>query len=83
MEAYLGIDVGSVSTKAAVIDGENAVFGKIYLPTQGQPIAAVQSVEPGETSDPEFLEKLRDSATPLTLGDGETKTVDVKLTEQP
>ncbi len=61
-------------------DGRFKVRG---LPAAEYLIAAVQSVEPGETSDPEFLEKLRDSATPLTLGDGETKTVDVKLTQQP
>lgn len=44
MAGYLGIDVGSVSTKAAIIDQENAVIASVYIPTQGQPIPAVQEV---------------------------------------
>ncbi len=42
METYLGIDVGSVSTKMAVLDGANELVAHNYLPTQGQPIEMVQ-----------------------------------------
>ena len=42
-------------------------------------IIAVQNLEPGQFSDPEFLERARDEAKPLTLGEGETKSVDVRL----
>jgi len=40
--AYLGIDVGSVSTNLVVTDEEAKVLATVYLPTQGQPIAAMQ-----------------------------------------
>jgi hypothetical protein len=42
-------------------------------------VIAVQNLEPGQFSDPEFLERARDEAKPLTLGEGETKSVDVRL----
>lgn len=42
MKAYLGIDVGSVSTNVVALDAEGEVRAAIYLRTQGQPIAAVR-----------------------------------------
>ncbi|MBM2825007.1 MAG: putative CoA-substrate-specific enzyme activase [Dehalococcoidales bacterium] len=42
MEAYLGIDVGSVTTKLAVIDNNDTLITDIYLLTQGKPIETVQ-----------------------------------------
>jgi len=42
-KTYLGIDVGSVSTKMVAIDSSGDVAAKCYLPTQGQPILAVQN----------------------------------------
>ncbi len=42
MEAYLGIDVGSVTTKLAVLDENDEVITHIYLLTQGKPIEMVQ-----------------------------------------
>lgn len=41
-DAYLGIDIGSVSTNVAVIDDKNRLIAKSYLPTAGKPIKAVQ-----------------------------------------
>jgi predicted CoA-substrate-specific enzyme activase len=40
--AYLGIDIGSVSTNVVVIDESGAVVHDIYLRTAGRPIEAVQ-----------------------------------------
>jgi predicted CoA-substrate-specific enzyme activase len=40
--AFLGVDVGSVSTNVVAIDPSGAVLTAIYLRTRGQPIAAVQ-----------------------------------------
>ena len=40
--AYLGIDVGSVSTNVVVTDESGAVIHDIYLRTAGRPIEAVQ-----------------------------------------
>ena len=42
MNAYLGIDVGSVSTNIAVLDEAGEVHGTIYMRTQGRPVEAVQ-----------------------------------------
>jgi predicted CoA-substrate-specific enzyme activase len=41
-EAYLGIDVGSVSTNVVVLDPRGEVLTSEYLRTMGQPIRAVQ-----------------------------------------
>lgn len=43
-KAYLGVDIGSISTKAAVIDAENNVLASSYLWTEGDPIGAVKRV---------------------------------------
>ena len=42
MEVYLGIDVGSVTTKFAVLDKNNQLVTTLYLPTLGKPIEMVQ-----------------------------------------
>ncbi|MEG6585206.1 acyl-CoA dehydratase activase [Dendrosporobacter sp. 1207_IL3150] len=42
MNAYLGIDVGSVSTNVIVMDHLGVVSDALYLRTQGRPINAVQ-----------------------------------------
>jgi len=42
MEAYLGIDVGSVTTKPAGLDKDDELIATLYLPTQGKPIEMVQ-----------------------------------------
>ena len=40
--AYMGVDVGSISTNVAVIDQEGNVLSKCYLMTAGRPIEAVK-----------------------------------------
>lgn len=40
--AYLGIDVGSISTKAVAIDKEGRLIARVYLRTSGDPLQAVQ-----------------------------------------
>jgi predicted CoA-substrate-specific enzyme activase len=42
--AYLGIDIGSISTKGVVIDESNNVIADSYLWTSGNPIQAVKNV---------------------------------------
>lgn len=41
-KCYLGIDIGSISTKAVVIDDNNDILYKEYLWTEGNPIDAVK-----------------------------------------
>ncbi len=42
-EAYLGIDIGSVSTNLVLIDREGNLLHEIYLRTQGRPIEVVDA----------------------------------------
>ncbi|MDK2926620.1 MAG: hypothetical protein PWR31_310 [Bacillota bacterium] len=42
MQAYLGIDVGSVSTNLVLLDEGGEVLTSLYLRTRGNPIRAVQ-----------------------------------------
>jgi predicted CoA-substrate-specific enzyme activase len=39
--AYLGVDVGSLSTNVVVLDAQKRVLAKRYLPTAGRPLEAV------------------------------------------
>jgi predicted CoA-substrate-specific enzyme activase len=41
-EVYLGVDVGSLSTNVVLIDNENNVIARRYLPTASKPINAIQ-----------------------------------------
>ena len=42
MKAYLGIDVGSVTTKFAVLDSNDTLIADLYTRTMGRPIQVVQ-----------------------------------------
>ncbi len=42
MKTYLGVDVGSVTTKLAMLDEEDRLIGFAYLRTEGRPISAIQ-----------------------------------------
>jgi predicted CoA-substrate-specific enzyme activase len=58
VRAYLGIDIGSTSTKYALIDEEHRILDKCYRPTRAKPIEVTQ----------ELLTRLRKrSADRLTL----------------
>lgn len=43
-KAYLGIDIGSISTKGVVIDSDNNIIASSYLYTEGNPIEASKKV---------------------------------------
>lgn len=42
-------------------------------------VIAVQGLESGQANDPEFLASVRDQAERLTLGEGEAKTIELRL----
>lgn len=44
MEGYLGIDIGSISTKGVILDDENHLLASSYLWTKGNPIEATKEV---------------------------------------
>ena len=54
---------------------------KSLPPGENYLIIAVQNLESGQGGDPEFLTRAREEAKPLTLNEGETKSVDVKLSK--
>lgn len=41
-KAYLGVDIGSISTKAVIIDENNKIIASSYLYTEADPIGAVK-----------------------------------------
>jgi hypothetical protein len=58
-------------------DGRFKISG---LPPGDYYIVAVDKIEQGQSSDPDFLEAIRTKATALTIHEGETRTVDLKVT---
>ena len=43
-KAYMGIDIGSISTKGVIINQENKILASEYLLTEGNPIQAVKKL---------------------------------------
>ncbi len=44
IKGYLGIDIGSISTKGVIIDENNEIIASSYLWTKGNPISATKEV---------------------------------------
>lgn len=57
-------------------DGRFKISG---LPPGEYLIIAVDRLEPGQSGDPDFLDSVRSRATSLSLNEGETKTLDLRL----
>lgn len=54
---YLGIDIGSISTKGVILDEENKIVRSLYIWTEGNPIEAVRNLLTGLKSDlPDYYE---------------------------
>jgi hypothetical protein len=58
-------------------DGKFRVSG---LPPGDYHAVAIDRIEPGQSVDPDVLSRIRNQAVTLSLGDGETKVLDLKLT---
>ena len=43
-KGYLGVDIGSISTKAVIIDEDNNILYSKYIWTEGNPIGAVEKI---------------------------------------
>lgn len=43
-KVYLGVDIGSISTKAVIIDKKNNIIASDYIYTEGNPIKAVKEI---------------------------------------
>jgi len=57
----------------------NGRFSFRNLPAGAYRLVAVEDIEDGQWSDPGFLRQLLGAALPITLGDGETRTQDVRV----
>lgn len=44
MNGYLGVDIGSISTKGVIIDDDKNIIASTYLWTEGDPVKAVKKV---------------------------------------
>lgn len=44
MNAYLGVDIGSISTKGVIIDDNNKILASSYIWTKGNPMEAVKQL---------------------------------------
>lgn len=44
MNCYLGVDIGSISTKGVIIDEDNNIITSSYIWTEGNPVAAVKKL---------------------------------------
>jgi hypothetical protein len=53
---------------------------KVLLPPGDYYAIALDYVEQGMQTDPEFLERLKERATGFSINEGETKSIDLKLT---
>ena len=62
VEVSLGVDVGSLSTNVVLIDRENRVVARRYLPTAGRPLEAIQR------GLAEILEEVGDRVTVTAAG---------------
>ena len=62
--AYLGIDIGSISTKGVLIDEDGAIIARTYLWTEGDPAGAARRVvaDLAEQIDPDEV-KVRAAGT--------------------
>lgn len=43
-ECYLGVDIGSISTKGVIIDDDNNIITSAYIWTEGNPVEAVKNL---------------------------------------
>mgnify|MGYP003693812881 CR=1 FL=1 len=73
---WAGNNTRYVSTGRPDQDGRFKING---LPAGEHYIVALDRVDGGEAGDPEFLERVRTKASRLSLNEGETKTVDLRL----
>jgi hypothetical protein len=59
---------------------QQGMFKVRALPASPRYLAvAVDYLEEGEANDPEFLAEMKDKATTFSLGDGETRSISLKL----
>ena len=43
-DCYLGVDIGSISTKGVIIDDDNNIITSAYIWTEGNPVMAIRNL---------------------------------------
>jgi protocatechuate 3,4-dioxygenase beta subunit len=71
--------IGSPRYQSTGRPDQDGRFKIAALPAGEYYIVAVDAIEPGQSADPDFLERIRSSATAFSLREGETKSLDLKL----
>ena len=61
-------------------DGRFKISG---LPPSDYYVVALEKIDPGQMTDPDFLDAIRIRAIPITIREGETRTVDLKVAQVP
>ena len=61
-------------------DGRFKISG---LPPSDYYVVALEKIDPGQMTDPDFLDAIRIRAIPITIREGETRTVDLKISQVP
>ncbi|MCQ5105915.1 hypothetical protein NE553_15640, partial [Eggerthella lenta] len=51
-DCYLGIDIGSISTKGVIIDADRRIIARTYLWTEGNPADAARRDPPASPGRP-------------------------------
>jgi hypothetical protein len=74
---------GSVARSSIGRPDQDGRFKIRPLPAGSYYVVAVDYVEQGQWLDPEYLERLRPSATRVTIGDAEAKSIDLKVIKAP
>jgi hypothetical protein len=72
--------IGTTRYQATGRPDQDGHFKITALPPGEYYIVAVDRVEPGQWGDPEFLESVRTSAASISLNEGETQAVTLRLT---
>lgn len=60
---YLGVDIGSISTKGVILDENNEIIRSLYIWTEGNPIEAVRRLLDGLKSDLEECYEIKGIGT--------------------
>jgi hypothetical protein len=74
---------GSVARSSVARPDQDGRFKFRPLRAGSYYVVAVDYVEQGQWLDPEYLERLRPSATKITIGDAEAKSIDLKVVKTP
>jgi hypothetical protein len=75
---------GWTSRHAALVrPDQNGRFAARGLPAGNYYAIAFDYVDSGEANDPEFLDRIRFSAVPFALSDGQATTIDLRLSPMP